>query len=294
MSKPLKSPLRYPGGKSRALKQIESQLPLSVLGGAGKAEPEGREEGAGGEVLEYREPFIGGGSVYLAARSWFPCPERGYWINDINPHVAAFWQTMHADPTRCMEMSIKDYKANWKNGRGLYKHCLAGLSLPKSAEWERATWFFVLNRITFSGLSESGGYSERAFRERFTTSSIDRLTALRGHLTNTRITSQDFEQVVSAPGDGVFIFLDPPYMRQGGSKLYGRNGDLHVGFDHHRLAATLKATPHKWLMTYDDSPGVRELYQDWAHIVPWQLQYGMNNYKQGSAAKGDELFIRNY
>ena len=41
-------------------------------------------------------------------------------------------------------------------------------------------------------------------------------------------------------------------------------------------------------------PAVRELYQDWAHIIPWSLQYGMNNYKQGSAAKGAELFIRNY
>lgn len=33
---------------------------------------------------------------------------------------------------------------------------------------------------------------------------------------------------------------------------------------------------------------------DFANIYEWQLQYGMNNYKQGRAEKGSELFISNY
>jgi hypothetical protein len=51
--------------------------------------------------------------------------------------------------------------------------------------------------------------------------------------------------------------------------------------------------PHRWLMTYDDSPFIRERYS-FATIEPWQLQYGMNNYKQAQAAKGEEIFIKNY
>jgi DNA adenine methylase len=47
------------------------------------------------------------------------------------------------------------------------------------------------------------------------------------------------------------------------------------------------------LITYDDSPEVRKLFS-FAHIVEWELQYGMNNFTQGSAAKGKELFIKNY
>ena len=44
-SKSLKTPLRYPGGKSRACTKIESYFPdLS-------------------KYKEYREPFLGGGSV---------------------------------------------------------------------------------------------------------------------------------------------------------------------------------------------------------------------------------------
>jgi DNA adenine methylase len=49
----------------------------------------------------------------------------------------------------------------------------------------------------------------------------------------------------------------------------------------------------KWLITYDDCPEIRKLF-DFAHIIEWNLQYGMNNYKQGAAALGRELMIKNY
>ena len=55
----------------------------------------------------------------------------------------------------------------------------------------------------------------------------------------------------------------------------------------------MKKCSHKWLITYDDSPVIRELF-DFAEIQEWTLQYGMNNYKKDFAAKGNELFIKNY
>lgn len=47
------------------------------------------------------------------------------------------------------------------------------------------------------------------------------------------------------------------------------------------------------MITYDDSPEVRKLFK-FANIYEWELQYGMNNYKQSKAEKGKELFITNY
>ena len=55
----------------------------------------------------------------------------------------------------------------------------------------------------------------------------------------------------------------------------------------------MRKCPHKWLITYDDSSVIRELF-DFAEIQEWTLQYGMNNYRKDSAAKGKELFIKNY
>jgi DNA adenine methylase len=55
----------------------------------------------------------------------------------------------------------------------------------------------------------------------------------------------------------------------------------------------MKKCRHSWLITYDDSPEIRQNFQ-FACIHRWELQYGMNNYRQGRAEKGAELFISNY
>ena len=110
-------------------------------------------------------------------------------------------------------------------------------------------------------------------------------------LIGTKITDLDVEDVIKAPGKNVFLYLDPPYYTA--NKLYGHGGSLHA-FDHECLAQVLQNTPHKFLITYDDCPEIRELYK-WANVQPWQLQYGMNNcgYTKGSKV-GSELFISNY
>jgi DNA adenine methylase len=150
-----------------------------------------------------------------------------------------------------------------------------------------------LNRISFSGTIESGGYSEASFRGRFTDSSIDRLAALDQSLVNTKITNLDYGQLLEEPGENVFIFLDPPYLANSQSRLYGKKGDLHTFFDHNRFAKLMQDCSHQWLITYDDCEQVRENF-DFAFIYEWELQYGMNNYKQKQAKKGNELFITNY
>ena len=154
-----------------------------------------------------------------------------------------------------------------------------------------ALLFFFFNRVTFSGTTRAGGFSAAARSARFTASSIKRLGALPEALHGTRITERDFEEVIAAPGQDVFIFLDPPYYTA--TKLYGRNGSLHA-FDHERLAALLQTTPHRFLITYDDCEEVRNFYH-WARVREWQLQYGMNNCNVENLSKvGSELFISNY
>ncbi len=140
---------------------------------------------------------------------------------------------------------------------------------------------------------DSGGYSKQAFARRFTQSSIDRLKRLISFLQGVIITGHDYEEVITTPGKSVFIFLDPPYISATKSRLYGKNGTLHTNFDHNRFSELMKRCKHKWLITYDDSPAVRELF-DFAYIEEWSLQYGMNNYRQDSAKIGRELFISNY
>jgi len=75
--------------------------------------------------------------------------------------------------------------------------------------------------------------------------------------------------------------------------LYGKNGNLHKSFDHEKFAETMKNCKHKWLITYDDSEYVRDLFS-FAKITAWELTYGMRNVTENSDQKGKELFISNY
>ncbi|AFZ22843.1 site-specific DNA methylase [Cylindrospermum stagnale PCC 7417] len=266
----IKSPLRYPGGKSKAINQIVKYLPKSFS--------------------EFREPFVGGGSVFIYLKQTFP--DLKIWINDLNPELYLFWKFAQSDICNLVKQ-IYQIKNNCKNGKLLFTE-LANVDVNKISELERAVRFFVLNRITFSGTVESGGFSQEAFHKRFTDSSIERLSKL-GDIfeENIKITNLDYSHLINAEGKDVFLFLDPPYFSATKSKLYGKDGDLHTSFEHRRFAEVLKQCHHRWLITYDDCPQIRENFK-WANISEWELQYGMNNYKQSGAAKGKELFISNY
>jgi DNA adenine methylase len=266
----IKSPLRYPGGKSKALRQILPHVPT--------------------QIKEYREPFIGGGSVFLAIKQIFGQHINKYGINDLNFDLYCFWKYAQEEIERLTD-AVTAIKQHQTDGRELFANLTKeGLELD---EFQRAVRFFVLNRITFSGTVESGGYSQQAFEKRFTDSSIDRLKTLGTMLANTTITNGDYQQLIEQPGENVFIFLDPPYLSATKSKLYGKKGDLHTSFDHQRFAEVMENCSHKWLITYDDSEEIRKLFS-FAQIIEWDLQYGMNNYKQDKASKGKELMIKNY
>jgi len=263
----IKSPLRYPGGKSKALKQILPIIP---------------------RFKEFREPMVGGGSVFFSLKQLNS--NSSFWINDLNKELYFFWKYLKEKPEELIK-EISKLKEEYKeDGRKLYE-----ILFDKKSDFERAVRFFILNRITFSGLAEAGGYSEQAFKTRFTDSSIERLKKASKVLQNTKITNKDYEKSLFEAGEEVFIFLDPPYYSTKKSKLYGKKGKLHEEFNHERFVEVMRKCQHKFLITYDDSPEVWKLF-DYPKffIYPWKLQYGMNNYKQKTAKKGNELFISNF
>jgi len=269
MKREIKSPLRYPGGKSKALNQILPLIPK--------------------DFAEFREPFVGGGSVFLAVKQRLKS-NAIFRINDLNYDLYCFWIEAKNNFSELVK-EISRIKEKNQNGREIFDFYT---NIDKElTDFEKAVRFFILNRITFSGTVDSGGYSQQAYEKRFTQSSINRIKLLSTILKDVHITHGDYENQLYQEGENVFIFLDPPYLEPTKSRLYGKNGHLHTSFDHKRFAKNMKECKHKWLITYDDSQEIRDLF-DFANIYEWELQYGMNNYKQEKAEKGHELFISNY
>ena len=263
----IKSPLRYPGGKSRSVDLISTIIP---------------------EFDEFREPFLGGGSIFIYAKQRFP--NKKFWINDLYFELYKFWEMTQKDVDALID-KVYEWRNQFPVGKELHK--FLNENLATFNDLERGAAFFIYNRITFSGTSLSGGFSEGAFTGRFTESSIQRLNQFAKVINGSTITNLDYEKLVKQEGENVFIFLDPPYYSATKSALYGKNGNMHKSFDHVKFADTMKNCEHKWLITYDDSEYIRDLFS-FANIMPWELMYGMRNVTEGSDQKGKELFISNY
>jgi DNA adenine methylase len=263
----IKSPLRYPGGKSRAIKIISDLIPT---------------------FKEFREPFVGGGSVFLYAKQKYP--QKIFWVNDLYTELFLFWKESQ-NSIDALISKVSLWKESFTEGKALYKYLID--NIQNFSDTDKAAAFFTFNRITFSGTTLSGGYSEGAYNGRFTPSSIARLRSFNKVIQGTKITNSDYSELLKAKGKDVFIFLDPPYYSATKSSLYGKNGNLHRSFDHLRFASLIKECKHKWLITYDDCDYIRDLFS-FAHIAPWNLTYGMRNVANASDQLGKELFISNF
>ncbi len=143
----IKSILRYPGGKSKAIKFLSQCIPS--------------------EFNEYREPLVGGGALFLYLKQTFK--EVSFHINDLNYDLYCFWKFAQTHNNKVTQ-AVRDIKYNSKDGKQLFYNYKEENNYN---DFDRAVRFFIMNRITFSGTIDSGGFSKQSFEKRFTNSSIE-------------------------------------------------------------------------------------------------------------------------
>jgi len=236
-----RSPLRYPGGKTRAVHFITEHFPKGM------------------DAL--LSPFLGGASIelFIAAKG---VRVLGY---DVFAPLVEFWQCAVKTPNELADAVEKFYPLSKEDFYQLQKTQTA-----HKTQLERAAVYYVLNRSSFSGATLSGGMSPE--HPRFTLSSIQRLRDF--YNPNLFVQQADFTVSLHKHKD-IFAYLDPPYLIK--SSLYGKKGDAHKDFDHVALAGTL-AERHNWILSYNDCEEIRRLYKDFKIITPtWK--YGMSGDK---------------
>lgn len=248
--RPPRSPLRYPGGKTRAVKTLLPMIP------------------AGRRLVS---PFAGGCSLEIAVA------DRGQDVvaYDAFRPLVRFWQHALEDPKPLAAFARRRMKMS-KPAFYRLQQRMPTMDDP----FHQAAAFFVLNRSSFSGSTMSGGMSPT--RDRFTPSSVDRLRTFR--CPRLWVAHRTFDQSIPAHPDD-FLYVDPPYALESGSRLYGVQGDMHAGFDHEALAALLLPRGG-WLLSYNDCDRIRRLYAG-CRIEPAEWSYGMSKDKRSS-----EIVIR--
>jgi DNA adenine methylase len=246
------SVLRYPGGKSRAVKILSPLFPDDM------------------EILY--SPFFGGGSVELnlAQRDTV----REVLANDKFSLLINFWEQAKTNNTALADLAEQQRLGLDKD---TFLHFRKTINDPLTTDIDKAVKFYCINRCSFSGSTFSGGFSKESSEKRFTKSGVDRLR--RVDLTKfsfSNLCAIDFLSSVDTSNPRAYIYADPPYLLET-NNLYGVRGDLHESFDHDAFAQRIKSLP-RWILSYNDSPRVRELYTGHRFTVP-NWAYGMSSNK---------------
>jgi len=274
--KSLKTPLRYPGGKSRALTNLFRFLPdLS-------------------QVTEYREPFIGGGSVAIEVAKRYP--KVDIWINDLYEPLYNFWCELrdHGKEMRDQLVQLKYRHCDPTSARVLFEQSKDYLNGTQSdtSNLSRAVAFYVINKCSFSGLTESSSFSKQASESNFSMRGIDRLPDFSLMIKDWKITNLSYEKLLTDDRD-TFTYLDPPYDIK--SNLYGRRGSMHKCFDHDTFAADCDRFIGPQCISYNSSNLVKERFEGWtvAEFAHTYTMRSVGSYNTDQASR-KELVLLNY
>jgi DNA adenine methylase len=247
--------LYYMGGKSKAVKQILSLIPSDI------------------KILV--SPFLGGGAIELAVQS-LGVEVFGF---DIFSPLVAYWnmQLFHKEE---LAKLVSKYTPMT---RELFKELLQKLknhlnteSKDKLQKAELASIYFALNRTSF--MSQMFGGISTNPKNLDLTNVIKRIESFNAPLLH--VDNMPFTHSINFIGHDSFLYLDPPYFIAKGTKYYGNDGDLGT-FDHEDLSKHLHRRGN-WVLSYDNTPEVRELYKEYRQIIPsWTYSNATGSYESG-------------
>jgi site-specific DNA-adenine methylase len=272
--KSLKTPLRYPGGKSRACTKMDQYF-LDLR-----------------DFKEFREPFLGGGSVAIHITKKYP--NLKIWVNDLYEPLVNFWQQLQTFGVE-MKDELASYKATHntpEKARELFNNSKGIINERNSDNFSRAVAFYIVNKCSFSGLTEASSFSAQASDSNFSMRGIEKLPEYSKVIANWIITNYSYDYLMSEKPD-TFLYLDPPYDIK--DNLYGHKGSMHKGFDHDKFATDCSACNMPQLISYNSDQLVKNRFTDWK-MGEFDLTYTMRSVGEYMREQKDrkELLLFNY
>ena len=278
------SPLRYAGGKSKAIGMILDNLPKL-------------------NNKKIVSPFFGGGSFELCASQELNIEVIGY---DIFGLLVNFWNVLIHDKDNFIKelqkfkIDTEEFTYNrhlllnyWDkikpadlNYKTMKKVVLkeTDLTLLDNNPLLQAVYYYYNMTLSygpmFLGWPSSNEIDKAKFDRR-----IEKLQKI--NLKNLSVHCSDFEEVIQKHTND-FLFLDPPYYLEGDSKMFkGMYPNCnfaihHNNFNHLRMCELLKNHKGGFLITYNNCSTIREWYKDYKLEYPeWQYTYGQGETRIG-------------
>ena len=275
--KAYKTPLRYPGGKSRACIKMDQYFPDLR------------------NYVEFREPFLGGGSVALHVAKKYP--HLKITVNDLYEPLVNFWQQLQMFGDE-LQKKLSDYKSTHpdpESARELFTNSKEIINAKEQSSLDRAVGFYIVNKCSFSGLTESSSFSQQASISNFSLRGIEKLSKYSELISNWHINGYSYEYLMeNNMHEGIFMYLDPPYDIK--DNLYGKKGSMHKGFDHDKFAHDCDTHSHiDMMVSYNSDQLVKNRFQSW-NAAEFDLTYTMRSVGEymRDQQKRKELLLFNY
>jgi DNA adenine methylase len=274
--KQLKTCLRYPGGKSRACEKMGPYFPDLR------------------NYDEFREPFLGGGSVAIYITKKYP--NLDIWVNDLYEPLVNFWQQlqMFGEDMKNRLILLKREHNNPGSAKVLFLQSKDQINDQTVSNFDRAVAFYIVNKCSFSGLTESSSFSQQASISNFSMRGIEKLPAYSKLIEHWRITNYSYDYMMDG-NMGAFMYLDPPYDIK--DNLYGHKGSMHKKFDHDKFAADCNSNNMDMLVSYNTDQLVKNRFLGgkW-NAAEFDLTYTMRSVGEYMREQKErkELLLFNY
>ena len=161
------------------------------------------------DYKEYREPFLGGGSVAIHITKKYP--HLDVWVNDLYEPLVNFWKTLQ-DDGYALYKRLQELKSRYPDpasAKGLFLEAKEIVNDYAQPNLYRACSFYIINKCSFSGLTESSSFSRQASDNNFSMRGIEKLQGYTQLIENWRITNLSYERLLT-DNKSVFTYLDPP------------------------------------------------------------------------------------
>ncbi len=256
-----KSLLNWVGGKRLLRKTIEPLIP--------------------NDIVSYIEPFGGGGWILFYKDKWADLEI----YNDLDGRLVNLFRIVKYHPE-----ALKEELRYLLGSREMF---MQFIKMDGITDIQRAAKFLFLITRSFGGRGETYGTVKKSSggASKSQGNILLKIDAIHKRLDKVLVENRDFEKLISQYDHaGAFFYCDPPYTFGCGYETTSTKD-----FDHERLREKLGNIEGRFLLSYDDSEKIRELYKGYEMIAVERLN-GINNKQSGDRKNKmfKELLIANY
>jgi DNA adenine methylase len=215
-------------------------------------------------------------------------------VNDLYEPLYNFWRELQENGREMRDqlVQLKNRHPEPVSAKLLFLDAKEKVNDDQTSNLSRAVSFYIVNKCSFSGLTESSSFSKQASESNFSMRGIDKLPDYSLMIKKWKITNLRYQELFTDNKD-IFTYLDPPY--EIGSNLYGKKGNMHKGFDHDGFSAVCDRFVGPQLVSYNSSQLIRDRFHGWtaAEFAHTYTMRSVGSYNTDQAAR-KELVLTNY